>query len=120
MRRFALRIADLLIGLGDVPPLFFRLTVAYFLFTTTIESHHSVYGILFAVLGLILLPLGLLTRLISAVLIVVIGFTVEWKLLAEQMIPLYLMLMLFSLVVYGPGCISLDGLFKRRMSKESK
>ena len=72
-------------------------------------------------LGVVLLVLGLGTRIISFPLIItmiVAIVTVHWGHGFEAgdngfEIPLYYMIMLFTLMVYGPGKISLDNLIKK-------
>ncbi|MGZ3918787.1 MAG: HvfX family Cu-binding RiPP maturation protein [Bacteroidia bacterium] len=73
--------------------------------------------------GVFLLTLGLGTRLISIPLIITMLVaikTVHWAngFAAGENgyeIPLYYMLMLFVLITFGPGKISLDNLVKRNM-----
>ena len=72
-------------------------------------------------LGVVLLVLGLGTRIISFPLIItmiVAIVTVHWGHGFEAgdngfEIPLYYMIMLFTLMVYGPGKISLDNIIKK-------
>ena len=75
-------------------------------------------------LGVILLALGLFTRLISILLIFIMFvaiFTVHFSNGFEAgnngfEIPLYYALMLFAIFVVGPGKYSLDYLFFRRLN----
>ncbi|MBY0529173.1 MAG: DoxX family protein [Rhabdochlamydiaceae bacterium] len=79
------------------------------------------------VCGVILLFLGLLTRLISIPLIILLSVaiaTVHWShgfSFANNgfEIALYYILMLFVLLVFGPGGISVDAWIKRRWLKSN-
>jgi putative oxidoreductase len=74
--------------------------------------------------GVILLPLGLATRIISIPLMftmVVAIVTVHWGNGFNAgdngfEIPLYYMLMLFALLISGPGKISVDHILSKRFS----
>ena len=123
--------------LRDFPPLFFRLILAYGFYepalskinnfssiVTWFESMGIPYPLLNAyaatgteALGVILLTLGFFTRLISLPLMVVMCVAIKmvhWEhgFSASQNgfeVPLYYLLMLFSLFISGSGRISLDG-----------
>jgi len=128
-----------------IPPLFFRLVLAYGFFDPAlkkIQHFESIpgwfasLGIPFPTLnaylaagtealGVVLLTLGLGTRIISIpmmfVMFVAIA-TAHWHngFAAGNNgfeIPLYYMLMLFSLVFSGGGAISLDELIRRRIGR---
>ncbi len=128
--------------LKDLPLLFIRLVLAYGFFNpammklkdiTSIAEWFGSIGIPFPtlnaylatgteVLGVILLTLGLFTRLISIPLIItmiVAIVTVHGENGFEAgengfEIPLYYIIMLFTLVVYGSGKISLDHVLAKR------
>ena len=140
----AYRIArSILDKLTDLPPLLFRLILAYGFYGPAmkkVENFDSIVswfgqmGIPFPTInaymatateisGVILLTLGLATRIISVplmfVMVVAIA-TVHGKngFAAGDNgfeIPLYYMLMLFSLVVTGAGRLSADHLIKRKV-----
>ncbi|MCB1134945.1 MAG: DoxX family protein [Chlamydiia bacterium] len=121
---------------GDLPPLFFRLMLAYGFFTpalnkvthfsnvvTWFEGMNFILPTLSAglaataeALGVVLLFLGLGTRLIALPLMFVMLvaiFAVHWpngfSAVANGIeVPLYYFLMLFSLLIGGPGRYSLD------------
>jgi putative oxidoreductase len=75
--------------------------------------------------GVVLLVLGLGTRIVSIPLIVIMLVaikTVHWSNGFEAgengfEIPLYYLIMLLLLLIYGPGRISLDKLINRKFSK---
>lgn len=127
--------------LKDVPPLFFRLILAYGFFGPAmmklknfdnIVEWFSGMGMLFPTLnaymvtatetaGFIFLFLGLATRLISVPLIVVMLVAIFSVHLDGGFeagnngfeIPLYYLLMLFSLIVTGPGKLSVDAIISK-------
>lgn len=74
-------------------------------------------------LGVLFLILGFSTRIISVPLIVVMIVAIKTVHLANGFesgnngfeIPLYYILMLFTLFIYGPGKYSLDYLFNKRI-----
>jgi putative oxidoreductase len=134
--------------LKDLPPLFFRLTLAYGFYGPAVKKLSNIDGIaewfatlkmfdLFNIpfptlnaymaagtegLGVLLLTLGLATRLISIpmmfVMFVAIG-TVHWKNGFSAgdngfEIPFYYFLMLFSLLITGAGKFSLDALLAKK------
>lgn len=132
---------DILSQLKDLPPLFLRLTLAYGLYEPammkwnnfenivnwfekmelplpTLNAYLATYT---EVLGFIFLTLGFATRIISIPLIIVMMVaikTVHWDngFAAAKNgfeIPFYYMLMLFVLLIMGPGRISLDYLIKK-------
>lgn len=132
--------------LKDFPLLFIRLILAYGFFKPAMmkikdigaiaqwfESIHIPLPTLNAylatgteILGVILLTLGLFSRFISIPLIVtmiVAIVTVHWENGFEAgengfEIPLYYIIMLFTLIVYGSGRISLDHLFLKNKCEE--
>ena len=123
-----------------LPPLFFRLLLAAVFFTTFLHkidnvpataSYFAQIGFPFPVfsvylsiiiegIGVLFLFLGFATRLISFVLIlflIVAIATVHWAngfsaVQGGYEIPLYYILMLFSLFVSGAGSISIDALMR--------
>jgi len=131
-------------NLSDLPLLFFRLILAYGFYTPAMMKWGNISGIAewFGSIGIpfptlnaymaastemaavILLPLGLATRLISIPLIitmVVAILTVHGGNGFEAgnngfEIPLYYMLMLFALLINGAGKISLDNIISRRIT----
>jgi putative oxidoreductase len=128
-----------------LPLLLFRLILAYGFFGTAMaklqnfggtasffQELHIPYPLvsaylatIFESLGVILLVLGLFTRLISIPLMfimVVAIITVHWEngFAAGNngiQIPLMFFLMLLALFILGPGKVSLDGLIKRRIDE---
>ena len=130
--------------LGDIPPLLFRLILAYGFMGPALMKIGNIDGIaswfeslnyplptLNAYLaaftetsGFILLFLGLGTRIISIPLMFVMLvaiFTVHLPNGFEAAnngfeIPLYYLLMLFSLLITGPGKFSLDAFIKNKFS----
>ena len=130
-------------SLRDLPPLFFRLILAYGFYTPAMMKWGNISGIAewFGSIGIpfptlnaymaastemaavILLPLGLATRLISIPLIItmlVAIFTVHYSNGFEAgnngfEIPFYYMLMLFALLINGAGKISVDNIIKGRI-----
>ena len=129
--------------LGDLPALFFRIILAYGFYTPAMMKWGNIGAIaewfgsmgipmptLNAYLaastemaGVILLPLGLATRFISIPLTVTMVVAIVTVHLGNGFeagnngfeIPLYYMLMLFALIVNGPGKISLDHLLSKKM-----
>ena len=127
--------------LKDVPPLLFRLILAYGFYSPAMMKLGNIDGIAewFAGMGMpfptlnaymatatetagfILLFLGLATRIISIPLIVVMLvaiFTVHISNGFEAgangfEIPLYYLLMLVSLIIIGPGKLSVDALIDK-------
>ncbi len=141
-------ILNLLTKLKDLPPLFFRLILAYGFFSPALAKVKNISAIaewfssmniplpllnaylatITEITGVILLTLGLATRLISFPLIFVMLvaiFTVHLEHGFEAgkngfEIPLYYIIMLVSLIISGPGKFSLDYfIFKKFNSKES-
>lgn len=130
--------------LKDLPLLFIRITLAYGFYMPATMKWGNIQGIAewFGSIGIpwptlnaylaattemgavILLPLGLATRFISIPLMVtmlVAIFTVHWGNGFNAgdngfEIPFYYLLMLFMLLINGPGRISMDYLIKRRTS----
>jgi putative oxidoreductase len=140
-----IRFRDKLNILSDLPPLFFRLVLSYGFYGPAtrklgdIDSIAQWFGSMNYPLptlnaylatitetaGFILLFLGLATRLISIPLMFVMLvaiFTVHFGngFAAGDNgfeIPLYYLLMIFSLFITGPGRISLDNLIEKQMKK---
>ncbi len=132
--------------LNDLPLLFIRLILAYGFFNpammklkniNSIAEWFGSIGIPFPtlnaylatgteVLGVILLTLGLFTRLISIPLIITMIVAIVTVHLESGFeagnngfeIPLYYIIMLFTLVVYGSGKISLDHLLFKNKCKD--
>lgn len=129
--------------LKDLPPLFFRLILAYGFYGPAMQKIANIDGIAqwFASMGMpfptlnaymatttevsgfVLLFLGLATRIISIPLIIVMIVAITTVHLGNGFeagnngfeIPLYYILMLISLIITGPGRISLDALLKGKM-----
>lgn len=136
-------ITDKLDKLQDIPLLFLRLILAYGFYMPAMMKWGNISGIIewFDGMGIpmpalnaylaattemaavILLPLGLATRIISIPLMftmVVAIVTVHWGNGFNAgdngfEIPLYYMLMLFVLLINGAGKISLDHLINKRI-----
>lgn len=136
-------ITEKLDKLQDIPLLFLRLILAYGFYMPAMMKWGNINGIIewFDGMGIpmptlnaylaattemaavILLPLGLATRIISIPLMftmVVAIVTVHWGNGFNAgdngfEIPLYYMLMLFVLLINGAGKISLDHLIKKRI-----
>lgn len=134
--------------LKDLPLLFIRLILAYGFFNpammklkdiNSIAEWFGSIGIPFPtlnaylatgteVLGVVLLSLGFFTRLISIPLIITMIVAIVTVHGANGFeagengfeIPLYYIIMLFTLMVYGSGKISLDYLFFKNKCKSSK
>ena len=130
-------------SLKDIPPLLLRLILAYGFFMPAMMKWGDIgaiagwfesMGIPFPTLNaylaastemaaVILLPLGLATRLISIPLIITMLVAIVTVHLGNGFesgnngfeIPFYYILMLFALLINGAGKISLDNLIKRRM-----
>ena len=125
----------------DLPPLLFRIVLAYGFYGPATMKLKNFNGIvewftsmgmplpkLNALLatgtetaGFILIFLGLVTRIISIPLMVVMVVAITTVHLGNGFeagnngfeIPIYYMLMLFSLLITGPGKFSLDALIKK-------
>ena len=138
-------IRDRLNTLADLPPLFFRLVLSYGFYgpaTRKLNNFDSVvqwFGDMgfplptlsvFLVTvtetaGFILLFLGLATRIITVPMMVVMLVAIFAVHIGNGFaagdngfeIPLYYLLMLFSLFVTGPGKVSLDALIEKKMKK---
>lgn len=136
-------ITDKLDKLQDIPLLFLRLILAYGFYMPAMMKWGNINGIIewFDGMGIpmptlnaylaattemaavILLPLGIATRIISIPLMftmVVAIVTVHWGNGFNAgdngfEIPLYYMLMLFVLLINGAGKISVDHLIKQRI-----
>jgi len=140
------KITDHLEKLKDIPPLLFRLVLAYGFYGPATMKLKNFNGIvewftgmgmplpkLNALLatgtetaGFILIFLGLATRIISIPLIVVMVVAIATVHMGNGFeagnngfeIPIYYMLMLFSLLITGPGRISLDSLVTKFYNKK--
>lgn len=132
--------------LKDFPPLFFRLILAYGFYGPAMQKWTNINGVaewfgsmnypapLFnaymaagtETIGFILLTLGLLTRIISIPLMFVMIIAITTVHMGNGFeagsngieIPLYYFLMLFSLLITGPGRISLDAMIKTYLRKK--
>lgn len=141
--QFYKNISNKLDGLRDLPPLFFRLILAYGFYTPAMMKWGNINSIAewFGSIGIplptlnaylaastemaavILLPLGLATRFLSVPLIItmiVATITVHGGNGFEAgnngfEIPIYYMLMLFALLTNGAGKFSLDHLFSSKI-----
>jgi putative oxidoreductase len=130
----------------DLPPLFFRLILSYGFYGPAMIKLGNINNIIewFAGMGMplpalnaylasateaagfVLLFLGLGTRLISIPLIIVMIVAIFTVHIGNGFeagnngfeIPLYYLLMLFSLIITGPGRISLDALIGKYVQKE--
>jgi putative oxidoreductase len=134
MKDLMIRITHWLCSLKALPPLFFRLALAYGFYQPALEklNNHEATTQAFAslgiplpgfsaylvalveALGVPLLVLGLMTRWISALLWVVMLvaiFGVHVPTHTDFMVPLWFALALFSLMVTGAGRLSLDAYF---------
>jgi putative oxidoreductase len=132
--------------LKDLPPLLFRIVLAYGFYGPAMMKLKNFNGIvewfsgmgmplpkLNAILatgtetaGFVLIFLGLATRLISIPLMVVMIVAITTVHLGNGFeagnngfeIPIYYLLMLFSLLITGPGKISLDALITKFYNKK--
>ncbi len=132
-------------GFKDLSLLFLRLILAYGFYTPAMMKWANISGIgeWFASMGIpfptlnaylaatteigavILLPLGLATRIISIPLIITMVVAIITVHMSNGFeagnngfeIPLYYILMLFVLVVNGGGNYSIDNLISRRINK---
>lgn len=137
-------IAERLSGLKDLPLFFIRLALAYGFYMPAMMKWGNINGIAewFGSMGIpmptlnaylaastemaavILLPLGLATRLISIPLMITMVVAIVTVHLGNGFnagdngfeIPLYYLLMLLLLLITGPGKISIDYLIKRRLT----
>ena len=140
------KITDHLEKLKDIPPLLFRLVLAYGFYGPATMKLKNFNGIiewftgmgmplpkLNALLatgtetaGFILIFLGLATRIISIPLMVVMVVAITTVHMGNGFeagnngfeIPIYYMLMLFSLLITGPGRISIDSLVANFYNKK--
>jgi putative oxidoreductase len=140
------KITDHLEKLKDIPPLLFRLVLAYGFYGPATMKLKNFNGIvewftgmgmplpkLNALLatgtetaGFILIFLGLATRIISIPLMVLMVVAITIVHMGNGFeagnngfeIPIYYMLMLFSLLITGPGRISLDSLVAKFYNKK--
>jgi putative oxidoreductase len=132
--------------LKDLPPLLFRIVLAYGFYGTAMMKLKNFNGIVewFSGMGMplpklnaflatgtetagfVLIFLGLATRLISIPLMVVMIVAITTVHLGNGFeagnngfeIPIYYLLMLFSLLITGPGKISLDALITKFYNKK--
>ena len=132
--------------LKDLPPLFFRLVLAYGFYGPATMKLKNFGGIVewFTGMGMplpklnaflatgtetagfILVFLGLATRIISIPLIIVMIVAIATVHMGNGFeagsngfeIPIYYILMLFSLLITGPGKISIDSLIKNSLNKK--
>jgi len=132
--------------LKDLPPLLFRLILAYGFYGPATMKLKNFSGIVewftgmgmplpklnaflatgTEVTGFILLFFGLATRIISVPLIIVMIVAIATVHLGNGFeagnngweIPLYYILMLFSLIITGPGKISLDSVIQKMINKK--
>lgn len=145
MLKFCKKFQEAMQPLSDLPPLFFRLVLAYGFYGPAMQKLNNISGIAewFAGMGIpfptlnaymatatetagfVLLFLGMATRLISIPLIIVMLvaiFTVHFDNGFSAgnngfEIPFYYLLMLFSLMVTGPGKLSLATLIQKKIGK---
>ena len=139
MRALIQKFISVASSLSDLPPLFFRLVLAYGFYGPAMkkwedinavaqwfgESLHVPFPLLNAymaasteMLGVVLLTLGLATRLISIPLMVVMVVAITTVHLHNGFscgdngfeVPFYYLLMLFALLVGGAGRLSIDRL----------
>ena len=136
------KISEYMENLKDIPLLLMRLVLAYGFYEPAmmkLNNFESIVewfegmGLPFARLnaymatgtelaGFVLLTLGLFTRAISVPLIIVMLVAIKTVHLVNGFqagsngyeIPLYYMIMLFTLLVYGSGKFSLDHIFKNK------
>ena len=137
---------DAVNNLSDLPPLFFRLILSYGFYAPAMKKLNNFDAIAqwFGSMGLpfptvnaflatttetagfILLFLGLGTRIISIPLIVVMIVAIVTVHLPNGFsagsngyeIPLYYMLMLISLIITGPGRISVDAIIEKKFANK--
>ncbi len=140
------KITDYLEKLKDIPPLLFRLVLAYGFYGPATMKLKNFNGIVewFTGMGMplpklnaflatgtetagfILLFFGLATRIISIPLMVVMVVAIATVHMGNGFeagnngfeIPIYYMLMLLSLLITGPGKISLDSLVAKFYNKK--
>ena len=129
--------------LKDFPLLFFRLILAYGFFGPAMMKFNNFQGIIewftqmglpfptlnafmattTEITGVVFLILGFSTRIISIPLIIVLMVAIKTVHLINGFeasangfeIPLYYMLMLIALFIYGPGKFSLDYLISKKI-----
>ncbi len=139
------KISERLSALKDIPLLLMRLILAYGFYTPAImklknmESIGEWYGSLGIPLplfsaylsgvteisGIVLLVLGLGTRIASIPLIIMMVVAIITVHIGNGFeagdngfeIPIYYIIMLFTLIIYGSGRISIDNLIKNRVNK---
>ena len=131
-------------SLQSLPPLFFRLILVYGFYEPAKMKWSNIGGVAewfgtmgipaptlnaymaasTEALGCVLLLLGLATRFISIPLMVVMLVAIKTVHLENGFscgkngfeVPFYYFFMLFSLLVTGPGCMSLDSIIKKKYS----
>ncbi len=140
------KVIAVMASLRDIPPLIFRLILAYGFYEPAINKLNNFesivrwfgedLGLPFPTLqafmaistevsGVVLLTLGLATRFISIPMMVVMVVAIKTVHLANGFscsnngfeVPFYYFFMLFSLVVSGAGRVSLDGVISQRLKK---
>lgn len=139
------KIIDYLEKLKDIPPLLFRLVLAYGFYGPATMKLQNFNGIVewftsmgiplpklnaflatgTETVGFVLLFFGLATRIISIPLMVVMVVAIATVHMGNGFeagnngfeIPFYYILMLFSLLITGPGKISLDALIAKFYNK---
>jgi putative oxidoreductase len=146
--RFLVSIADGLSTLKDIPPLLFRLILAYGFYGPFLTKWHGIDGfaqflqsmdyplplvsaylaMITEGLGVLFLFFGFATRLISVPLM----FMMVLAIITVHMphgydpaangfaIPLLYFLMLFNLLIVGPGKVSIDAILTGRIRCEKK
>ncbi len=134
--------------LRDLPLLFMRLVLAYGFWGPAMMKWNNMDGIIdwfdsmgipfpavnaylaatTEISGSVLLLLGIATRIISVPLMVVMLVAIFSVHITHGFeagnngfeIPLYYLIMLFTLMIYGPGRISLEGLLRRASGLDGK
>ena len=145
MKCIYINIPQKLNKLKDIPLLIMRLILAYGFYKPAIMKWQNIKGIgewfdsigiplphlsayltgIIEASGVILLLLGLATRIISIPLVVVMIVAIITVHIGNGFeasnngfeIPLYYLIMLITLIIYGSGRISLDNLIKRKINK---
>ena len=134
-----------LMALGDLPPLAFRLTLAYGFYGPAMEKLKNLDGVIqwFGTLGIpfptinaymavttelagvVLMTLGLASRLIAIPMMFVMLVAIMTVHLEHGFscahngfeIPFYYLLMLFGVLIAGPGRISFDALIDKKLAQ---
>ena len=144
VKKLATKYINFVSSLKDLPPLIFRLMLAYGFYEPALQKFNNFdsiikwfgsLGIPFPTLnaymavatelsGVVLLTLGLATRFISVPMIVVMIVAIKTVHLKHGFscgdngfeVPFYYMLMLLSLIVSGAGKFSIDYLLKKKLN----